>query len=272
MSDLNIDLLFSDLDQDAVRMVKSGGLPFLFSVVSWGCAATEWLAKTLNAHPDIFCLHHAHTTWQKIAAAPPLHGWNYLRVVGVLGWTYRAAGDVHGLSLESIRELRSKLGDNFNCAIVTREPIARLSSQMALFERSLRKEAWNVDYVQSFIDKGVRLPQESIDNRLFLHGVNMINNIIQEEPVAPIWRAEDLTTNAALLAQFVRELTRGHVEVEPEWAERAVRRPPSNRHSKPGAAPRQFEPWQIEAFNKIVEPRAWCLYEKLGYATPDFIG
>ena len=65
-------------------------------------------------------------------------------------------------------------------------------------------------------------------NRLFLHGVNMLNNIMQEEPVAPIWRAEDLTSNAAMLGRFVDELMHGYVEVEPVWAEHMVHRPPIN--------------------------------------------
>jgi hypothetical protein len=269
--DLNYDRLFGDLDEEALEMVKSGGLPFLFSVVSWGCAATEWLAKTLNSHPDIFCLHHADITWNKIGRAPQLSGWEYLRVVGVTGWSYRASGDVHGLSLEAIPDLRAKLGDAFNCAILVREPLPRLRSQIALFDSWPVKADWNVDYVQRFIDEGIQLPQDNIDNRLFLHGVNMLNTVIQEEPVAPIWRFEDLTTSPKAFARFVEELMRGRVEVELEWAERAVRRPTSNPHRGTNAAPRPFEPWQMEAIRKVVEPRAWEIYERLGYKTPDFV-
>jgi hypothetical protein len=151
---------------------------------------------------------------------------------------------------------------SINCAILVREPLPRLRSQIALFQKSPVKKAWNVDYVQAVIDQGVHLPQDNIDNRLFLHGANMLNSIIQEETVAPLWRSEGLTTNAAMLARFVEELTRGHVQVEPEWAERGVRRPPTNRHSVLGAGLRQFESWQIDAINKIVEPRAWRSYEK----------
>jgi hypothetical protein len=99
----------------------------------------------------------------------------------------------------------------------------------------------------------------------------MLNNIIHEEPVAPIWRAEDLTTNATMLSRFIEELTRGRVQVEREWAERVVRRPASNQHSASDAGPRQLEAWQIDAVNKVVEPRAWDLYERLGYKTPDFV-
>ena len=128
---------------------------------------------------------------------------------------------MHGVSRETIPDLRTKLGERFNCAILVREPLPRLRSQMALFENWPVKSAWNVDYVQTFIDQGVRLPEDNIINRLFLHGVNMLNSIIQEEPVAPIWRSEDLTSNATMLARFIEELTRGHVQVELGWAERS---------------------------------------------------
>jgi len=272
MNGLDFDALFGDLDQKALERVKMRGLPFLFAVVSWGCAATAWLAKTLNSHPNVLCLHDAAQRWEAFGGAPQLDGWKYLRVLGVNGWSYDAVGDIHSISRAAIPELRSKLGDHFNCAILVREPLPRLRSQLAHFERSsLLKSTWNVDYVQKFIDRGVHLPQDNIDNRLFLHGVNMLNSIIQEEEVAPVWRCEDLTTNSVILFRFVEELTRGRVEVERDWAERAVSRPPTNRHRNPNMSARQFEPWQIEAICKIVEARAWRIYERLGYETPNFV-
>jgi hypothetical protein len=273
LPDLDFDILFSDFDPDTVADVKAktGLCQFLFSVVSWGAAATEWLAMTLNSHPDILCYHSVNTSWAKFGGAASLDGWKYLRLVGVSGPSYTACGDVHGISLGSIPGLREILGEHFNCAIVVREPLPRLCSQIALFQRSPIKSWWNVDYVQTFIDRGVRLPRDDIDSRLFLHGVNMLNSIIQEETVAPIWRAEDLTTDAAMLARFVEELTRRRVQVEPEWANRAVRRPPSNRHRAVTATAHQFEPWQVAAINQIVDARAWRGYQRLGYEIPEFV-
>ena len=257
LPNLDYERLFADLGNEAVEDAKTGTFPFLFSVVSWGCAATEWLATTLNSHPDVLCWHCVNMSWSKFGGARSLDGWKYLRVIGISGSSYRACGDVHGVSRDAIPELREKLGARFNCAVVVREPMPRLRSQIALFETSPVKTGWNVDYVQKFIDHGVRLPEDNLDNRLFLHGVNMLNSIIQEEPIAPIWRSEDLTTDAATLGRFVEELTKGYVEVELEWAQRAVRRPPSNVHRRPSGKPRLFEPWQLDAIKKVVEPRAW---------------
>lgn len=270
MPELNLDALFGDLDELGQATAKDAPLPFLFCVVSWGCAATQWLATTLNSHPDVYCAHCENQFWERLGGARSLDGWQYLRILGCESPASRACGDVHGVTLDAIPELRAKLGEHFNCAILVREPLPRLRSQMALFESYPVKSAWNVDHVQKLIDRGVRLPQDNIANRLFLHGVNMLNTIIDEEQVAPVWCAEDLTTNAAALARFVEKLMRGHVQVEPEWAERAVRRPPSNRHRGPKAPPRQFEPWQIETIKKVVKPQAWRIYERLGYKKPDF--
>jgi len=268
---LDCDELFGDLDELGRATAKDAPLPFLFCVVSWGAAATQWLAATLNAHPDIFCVHCANQFWERLGGARNLDGWEYLRILGCESPSSRACGDVHGVSRETIPDLRNKLGNGFNCAVLVREPLPRLRSQMAHFANWPVKSAWNVDYVQKFVEKGVRLPQDNIINRLFLHGVNMLNNIVLEEPVAPLWRSEELTSSATALARFIEELTRGNVSPERGWAERAVSRPASNRHSQPTAVTEQFEPWQMEAIKRIITPQAWQIYERLGYRTPDFI-
>jgi len=268
---LDSDELFGDLDELGRATAQDTPLPFLFCVVSWGAAATQWLAATLNAHPEIFCVHCANQFWERLGGSRSLDGWEYLRILGCESPSSRACGDVHGVSRETIPDLRSKLGNRFNCAVLVREPLPRLRSQMAHFVNWPVKSAWHVDYVQKFIEEGVRLPQDNVVNRLFLHGVNMLNNIILEEPVAPLWRSEELTSSAVALARFVEELTRGNVSVERDWAERVVNRPPSNRHRQPSVDAAQFEPWQMEAIKKIVTPQAWRIYERLGYATPDFI-
>jgi hypothetical protein len=271
MSEMNVDALFGDLDELGQITAKNTPMPFLFCVVSWGAAATHWLANTLNAHPDIFCAHCANLFWARLGGARYVDGWQYLRILGRESPASRACGDVHGVSRESIPDLRAKLGERFNCAILVREPLPRLQSQLALFQNWPVKSTWNVDYVQKFIDQNVRLPQDNVINRLFLHGVNMLNSIIHEEPLAPVWRSEDLTTNPVMLARFVEELTRSRVEIEPEWAERATRRPATNPHRRQPALQPPFEDWQIEAISKIVEPQAWQIYDRLGYKTPDFI-
>ncbi len=49
---LDFELLFADLDKSMAegleQLAVKRGFPRVFSVISWGCAATEWLAMTLK--------------------------------------------------------------------------------------------------------------------------------------------------------------------------------------------------------------------------------
>ena len=96
----------------------------LFSVISWGCAATHWLARALNSHSEIFCVHAGNFSLHQYGRAPYLDGPEYLRVIGELGTSYAAAGDVHGVDIRSNTGLCvTPFGDRFGCAVVVREPI-----------------------------------------------------------------------------------------------------------------------------------------------------
>lgn len=242
-------------------------------MISWGCAATHWLARALNSHADIFCVHAGNFTWHQHGRAPYLDGPEYLRVIGALGTSYAVAGDVHGIDIRTIKETREVFGDQFGCAIVVREPIARLQSQLALFRANLQTRGWNVDHVQHFINRGVVLPVDNYETRLTLHGIWMLNSIIGEHPVAKVWRCEDLTTKANVLAEFATYITGGAVPIDLSWASAAVGSPRVEQHVSTDrrAGYPLFDDWQIEALRKIVEPKAWELYSELGYPLPDFL-
>lgn len=244
----------------------------LFSVISWGCAATHWLARALDSHADIFCVHAGNFSWNQYGRAPYLDGPEYLQVIGQMGCSYAAAGDVHGVNIRTIEAARGSFGGRFGCAIVVREPIARLYSQIALFKANLHTRAWNVDYVQQFIEQGVTLPVDNYENRLTLHGISMLNSIVTEQATARVWRCEDLTTKADALAEFSSEITGGCIPIDLSWASAAVGSPRVEQHasSNPTRAERQLDDWQIDALRKIVSPRAWELYSELGYPLPGF--
>ena len=245
----------------------------VFAVVSWGCAATNWLARALNSHPDIFCVHAGNFYWHHYGRAPYLDGPEYLGTIREMGSSYAAAGDVHGVDLRAVGAARETFGDQFACAIVVREPIARLYSQIALFQSNLHTRAWNVDYVERFIDQGVALPVDNYESRLTLHGVSMLNSIVTEQATARVWRCEDLTTRAEVLAEFVTEIAGSSVRVDPNWAQATVALPAVFQHATDGHLSQDRRPpdWQIDAIRKIVSPRAWDLYSQLGYAAPDFL-
>jgi hypothetical protein len=266
-------ILVSDLYRPQRILSEEANIARLFSVISWGCAATHWLARALNSHADIFCVHAGNFSLHQYGRAPYLDGAEYLRVIGALGTSYAAAGDVHGVDIHKIQESRDAFGDRFGCAVVVREPLARLRSQLALFKSNLESGTWNVDHVQHFINQGVVLPADNYENRVTLHGIWMLNSIIGEHPVARVWRCEDLTTRADVLVEFATYITGGSVPIDLSWASGAVGSPRIDQHASSDheAAYRQFDDWQIEALRKIVEPRAWQLYSELGYPLPEFL-
>jgi hypothetical protein len=56
--------LFGGLSDFQAAFLKYHSSPQQFAVVSWGCAATSWLARVLNGHPDIYCVHAANRVWE----------------------------------------------------------------------------------------------------------------------------------------------------------------------------------------------------------------
>jgi hypothetical protein len=55
----------------------------LFAVVSWGCAATKWLAKVLNSHPEILCFHAGNGAVATFHSS--MNSLQYFRVLSHLG-------------------------------------------------------------------------------------------------------------------------------------------------------------------------------------------
>jgi len=250
--------------------LKKYPYPQLFYVVSWGCAATAWLATVLNRHPDIYCVHAANLHWHVLGDCEKLDGARYLRVIGSQGHAHIAAGGVHGVSRHLVPECRRSFGDKFNAAVVVREPIARLQSQLALYKDFEGTRAWELDYLDAVLSRtGIKIAREDYHSRLFVHAANMLNAILDERAVGTIYRSEDLTSNGEVLGQFIEEITRGRVSPGSEWLDSAIHTKKVNIHA--GRHPlRELDDWQMDVIRRVVDPRAWELYEGLGYARPEF--
>jgi len=176
--------------------LRKNPIPQLFCVVSWGCAATAWLATVLNRHPDIYCVHAANVGWHALGDCEMLDGARYLRIVGSQGHAHIAAGDVHGVSRSRVAECRHLFGDKFNTAVVIREPISRLHSQLALYQDFEGLRVWDVDYLDAVLTRtGIVLAPGDYESRLFVHAANMLNAILEEHEVGRVYRCEDLTSD-----------------------------------------------------------------------------
>lgn len=243
--------------------------PQLFAVVSWGRAATRWIAKVLDSHPDIYCVHAGN--WGKVLDGERLDGAPYLRIIANEGSSHLAAGDVHGVSRHHIPEMRRSFGKKFNAAVVVREPIARLRSTFAFFEEVQTPETWNIRYVDGLISSGrVAVPADTFRCKFFVHASNLLNAILPEREVGRIFRSEDLTRSKQALGEFVKEITRGKVSPTAGWLDSALEIERINEDALQREHG-QLSDWQIEVVLKVVEPRAWEMYQSLGYPPPRFV-
>jgi hypothetical protein len=238
----------------------------LFAVVSWGCAATKWLAKVLNSHPEILCIHAGNGALARFSG--PIDSLKYFHVLSLLGQGYKAVGDVHGLPRRDLSKLKETFGDRFNAAIVVREPMARLRSQMALYRESPGLGRWDLSYLDPLI-ASENLEVNCEESRMFVHAANMLNAIAEEIPCGPIYKAEDLTVNPDILAGLIVCLSAGRIVTDREWLERCLSRGKVNAHAKREAV--GFTDWEVGVLRAVVRPESWRMYQNLGYLPPSFV-
>jgi hypothetical protein len=250
------------------------GAKRVFAIISWGAAGTKWVAKILNAHPDIFSVHHGRAYIREaLAEVDHLDDVAVLRMIRRMGEGYQLAGDVHGLNREQVPAMRTAFGDDFRCAVLVRDPQSRLRSQVALFEeRDYTEAIWKVDYLKQ-VPSVQRVARYFSDRKkaMFMHGVNMLNAIVVEKTVGTIYRLEDLTTKPASVVRLVSELSADTIRVDEAWAAEVMRQPAVNPHkSVVRDAPilSLREKWQVEIIQAILQPEAVAIYRELGYEIP----
>jgi len=248
-------------------------LPDVFAVVSWGCTATKWLAATLCAHPRIFCVHSfRYIQGPFFPQEAQLADLDSLNLIQLLGRGYALAGDVHGIDVGSVPQIRDYFGERFRAAAVTREPVQRLLSQISIFEQHHYAETvWNdVGRVRDL--PGFRCVARHFADRkkrFFMYAAGKLNSILTERRLCPVYRMEDLTSRPEVLGELVSHLAGEKFAVDPGWAREVVARPAVNRHRHGPFRPTLSEPWQFEVLDALVQPEARDAYRRLGYATAD---
>ena len=111
----------------------------------------------------------------------------------------------------------------------------------------------------------------SMEERHFMHGANMLNAIIEEQAMGPVYRLEDVSTDPDALIACAAEATQGAANFSPAWAEAAIGGGALNARSQ-RVGVHDFSDAENALIAKIVRPAAWEAYARLGYATPDFVG
>jgi hypothetical protein len=257
--------------------------PNLFAVISWGTAGTHWLARLLNAHPDVLCVHNLRNKvessqlllrnrWSRIAWRRVVGSRRYLRLIRNEGRAYRCAGDVHGVPARDVEDLATCFGERIRFAVLTRHPVTRVRSFVNLNER-----------VGSGIDRPVlavhllrQLGREACEamgsrRRLyFLYGVLQVLRVIEEQRVGPIFTLERLTTERDEVNRLLRHLSQGELAFDPETLEASYSQPtishsPTKQTDDPAQVFASFEPSEQATFRQFLLPEARKLYEELGY-------
>jgi hypothetical protein len=140
---------------------------------------------------------------------------------------------------------------------------------MAFFEELRQFEPWDLDYVEGLAEAhGLSLGGD-LRARMFVHAANMLNAIVEECEIGPVFRVRDITTDPDALEAFITTLTAGAVALNRDWLRRAVQQPRANRHNQDGL--RELGPWEIDVLSRLVLREAWDAYEELGYQRPCFI-
>jgi hypothetical protein len=254
---------------EKVETIYGAQYPRVFAIISWGLAASEWLCKVLNSHPDVLATHGLnYSVGQYLPPGPCLTESQVLRMVRDLGKGYALAGDVHGIAgVDNLGKIQAQFGDTFRHAVLTRDPERRALSFAGLFEQfGYDDRLWpGTEYVRG-LPRFAEIAHHSGDKkkRFFMHAANMLNKVVVERLHPPMFRCEDLTTDPAALARLVDHLSAGRVTASPDWARAAVTTPRTNAHKKFGGST-GLQDWQAEILRAVVSPESCRAYEELGY-------
>lgn len=268
MENLTVELPPSRAPFQAETQHASPPPPEMFAVISWGCAGTKWTALALNAHPDVFCVHSANYYLQSMARQRLVDGCEYLRVLESIGAGHRAIGEVHGVSRESVAELRAHYGPRFSTAILVRDPLPRLRSQVALSRKLQSGDAWDKPYYDSVAQNaGLDPAQLSYEDSTVVHAADQLNRILEERQFGPVFTLESLTQSRTRLSELLLHLTRGCAAPTREWLDHVGSLPAQNQHRAEASA--QLTDRELRIADRIFRPEARECYRQLGYHVPD---
>lgn len=235
----------------------------LFSIVSWGCAGTSWLAKVLNSHRDIICLHDFPIGYCGIENRNPF---DYMRSLYLTSYAYILAGDIHGIPRDAIPELKKIYGEAFRSAVLVRAPYPRLLSMLATvrFNHGLDNDYSYIDGLADRLNIGGEL---TWDRRMFIHAVNMLNAIVDEKKYVGdmIFRMEDLTCKPDALYRLIAHISAGKVLPDEKWLADAIRIPSAHSHRDQYDKAVILTDEEKEMIEVILSDKALREYEKLNY-------
>ena len=245
--------------------------PALFSIVTWGCCGSTWLAKVLNAHPEIYCQHAFNQHYACALNAKVDDGIAYLESIAVSAHAYRAAGDVHGISREMIKALNEHFGERIRTAILVRNPWDRFFSMLSDM-RIIRGGYSDYSYINNLLEKvGLNPAKATLDQRLFVHATNMLNAITTEQNECQwIFKMEEFTSDPEILRNLIEYITANKVIPDSDWLHEQISTSSENSHVQKIRQPRTLNRIERSILREVVTDEALERYREMGYQVDKF--
>lgn len=239
----------------------------LFVLYSWGRTATAWLARVLNAHEDIFCIHQPILNEEHGNKSGKLRLMSEVFLGGGFGGHYRNVGFTHGVPSYFHHDIEAGFNANIRVATIQRHPIKRINSATKTLSSIPRR------FYNTYEELKKMSAHDFPDDNLSLAHYNFCkscNRIIHESKFL-IFKMEDLVTNPKTLNILVRYVTWDECGIELERL-RSLQKKPINQRFKKSKSPQEiFDGWTADqqlAFKTLLAPEAVAIYRKLGYDLP----
>lgn len=231
----------------------------LFFIVSWGASGSKYIQEIINkCCINVFCFHGGLNYIRDFFGISEVDIECYAAYLSMIGSGLSYCGDIHSLDSSHVQTLLQN-GYRFKTASLVRDPFPRLVSQFGLFRRKEQYyKIMDLSYVDKFA-KDCKLNVKSLHyrDRLIMHGINMLNKIIEEVQLFKVFRIEDLTAQ--------REIENFMKFLMPEVGVKQFDALDSrvNSHACPG----DLESWELkfDHVSGVLRPDAIELYKAFGY-------
>lgn len=260
---------------------SSVSAPAYFIGYCWGGAGSRWLARLLNSHRDILCLHSPQLPrFDESSSEDELEVIRHFFDAGRHG--HPVIGFTHGISLDWKDEIEAEFRAWLRCFVIVRHPIKRIRSVVALCRRHQAElgENWEQQTVaawqpiaEEFVETGAGAVPTDFRFLSHLYACKMVTAIREElKSNYPIFRIEDLGAEVSEVRRLL-----GHIsaELEPMPEETLAYMQSLTVGSHAGSAKSATEIWHSwaedfkDAFRRMVPNEILSEYQRLGYVFPE---
>jgi hypothetical protein len=253
----------------------------LFIGYCWGSAGSAWLARLLNSHEDVLCLH--------IPDFPKLNYRNYDDLVTILDsivfttndWVraYSLIGFTHGIQGDWHERLQERYGEHLRGFILTRHPIKRIQSSFALNKINVQRESdefWQEPFrgIYEHLTRvsGKRFPDDFAALG-FYWSCHLVGSILAESELKlPIYKMENLTSQVESVNELLSYVSDGVMRHLEENVFERMQNKVVAKHAKGNLSVAEtYASWNDiykEAYHYLVRPEILKAYSELGYTFP----